>query len=115
MADWQRHLYLNPEWDQAKEGGISRQQLSASIAAKLRGLAPFPATLAELNEQREDIAVDFASMATEKDLSISDFDGQMCVLYDWGDERISPEWNGKKACWIDTMSRSPALPSPEVK
>ena len=107
MADWQRKIYLNPEWDKAKEGEISRQALAASIAKKLRALEPFGNSLSDLNEMRDDIAADFESMSKEEYLSIIDFDAQMCALYDWGDERISPEWNGRKCCWIDSMSPAP--------
>lgn len=111
MAQWQRKILLNPEWDQAKDGTISNQLLALSIANKLRALKPFGGEDADLDDSREDIIADFESMSRDATLTTSEFDNQMGALFDWGDQTIGGSgWNGKKACWIDTMS--PANKSP---
>lgn len=104
MADWQRKLILNPEWDQAQEHEISTQELARSVAVKLRALKPFGTSLAELNDERDGIAEEFDDLAANKSATQQDFNYAMQSLYDWGDQRISPEWNGKKVCWVDTMT-----------
>lgn len=105
MADWQRTLRLNPEWERAKKGEITRQELARSIAAKLNRLRDFGSGIAELNDERDGIAEEFEALADDKNATTQDFDSVMESLYDWGDQRISPEWNGKKVCWIDTMTK----------
>jgi hypothetical protein len=107
MANWQRHLYLNPEWQQAKDGSITIQALAAVIAKRLRALRPFGERDEDLNEKRDEIAEEFEYIAKTPDATRDDFDNWMCDLYDWGDTRLEQVWNGKKVCWVDTMSRKP--------
>lgn len=109
MADWQRTLRLNPEWDRAQEHEISTQELARSIAAKLRSLAPFSADRLirpnEWDNERDEITDRFEILATSPAASQQEFNCVMQDLYDWGDQRMYAQWNGKKVCWIDTMSK----------
>lgn len=116
MAQWQRKILLNPEWDQAKDGKISNQLLALSIATKLRALKPFGGEDADLDDSREDIIADFEEMSRDETLTVSEFDNQMGALFDWGDQTIGGSgWNGKKACWIDTMSAVGASPRSKLE
>lgn len=115
MADWQRKLILNPEWDQAQENEIATQELARSIAVKLRALEPFSDNSLRPNEwdaERDEIAETFEALAADKNATQSDFNRVMQGLYDWGDTRMDAQWNGKKVCWIDTMSNAPAKAAP---
>lgn len=100
MANWQRHLKLQPEWGQAQDEEISPQELAAVIAKRLKALMPFKDGYAE--QQRLDLVDDFEAAAEDADLTVNDFDYLMSELYDWGDIRLDDKWNGKKVCWIDT-------------
>ena len=104
MANWQRKLLLNPEWDQAQEHGITTQQLAKSIAIKLRALAPFGEEDDEINLELEGIVEEFDDLAQDENASQRDFNSVMQALFDWGDQRLDDNWNGKKVCWVDTMT-----------
>jgi len=108
MADWQRKVLLNPEWTQAQEHEISTQELARSVAAKLRTLDPFEDEDDEYNLEREGLIEEFDGLAADETATQEDFNYVMQSLYDWGDQRMDPHWNGKKVCWIDTMSDVPA-------
>jgi len=105
MANWQRHIYLNPEWQQAKDGEITIQALAAVLAKRLRALKPFGVRDEDLNEKRDEIAEEFEYIAKTPTATRDDFDNWMEELYDWGDTRLEQGWTGKKVCWVDTMSR----------
>lgn len=102
MADWQRRIRLNLEWEQAKEGEISTQELAAAISKRLKALTPFKDEYVE--QSRLDLVDEFESAAEDADLTVDNFDYLMSELYDWGDMRLDDTWNGKKVCWIDTMT-----------
>ena len=106
MANWQRRIHLNPEWEQAQEEKISPQELAAVIAKRLKALTPFKDEYPE--QQRLDLVDDFEAAAEDAYLTVRDFDYLMNELYDWGDMRLDDNWNGKKVCWIDTMTTVPA-------
>lgn len=108
MANWQRTVRLNPEWGQAKDSEITPQQLAAAIAKKLRAIRPFKSELDDLNETLDEIASEFEEMGKDGGTTTDDVDMLMHDLYDWGDIRLDSDWNGKRACFIDTM----ALPRP---
>ena len=111
MANWQRHIRLNPEWSQAKDGEVGYQQLATVIAKRLRGLTPFKAELDDINDELAEIADEFEWLGENADTTADDIDSVMHSLYNWGDQRMDSEWNGKKVCWIDTTSRKPSHPS----
>jgi hypothetical protein len=104
MANWQRHIYLNPEWQQAKDGELTIQELAGVVAKRLRALKPFHEQDHDLNEKRDEIAEEFEYIAKTPSATASDFDNWMGELYDWGDTSLEQGWNGKKVCWIDTIS-----------
>lgn len=105
MANWQRKLVLNPEWEQAQEHEITIHELALSIAKKLRALRPFKSEFDDLNEEREDLAETFECLAEDTAATRANFNYEMDSLYSWGDQRLDGDWNGKKVCWIDTMTR----------
>lgn len=102
MANWQRTIKLNPEWDQCRDDKITRQELAASIARKLAALRPINDDGAE--ERRLELADTFEDMSRDMDLSEAEFTGMMGDLYDWGDYSLDSSWNGRKVCWIDCMT-----------
>ena len=104
MANWQRRVRLNPEWDKARDGEITYQQLAVVIAKRLRALRPFKAEFDNLNEELAEIADEFEWLGTNAGTAAKDTDGVMHSLYDWGDQRLDDNWNGKKVCWIDTLT-----------
>ena len=104
MANWQRKIILNPEWDQAKDGEISYQELAAVITKRLRALKPFKAELDDLNEELTEIADEFEWLGASADTNVAAIDDLMHRLYDWGDQRLDGDWNGKKVCWVDTLT-----------
>lgn len=106
MANWQRVLRLNPEWDSCGEDEITRQELAASIALKLSTLSPLQDEWAE--EQRLELADSFRDMGRDSALSEGEFNGMMSDLYDWGDTPLDDKWNGKKVCWVDCMTSDSA-------
>src|SRR5690242_4000049 len=100
MANWQRTIRLNPEWDQAKEGEISIQALAAIVAKKLRAIRPFGEDYEDLNETREELIDEFESLASDPTAGTSAFDYVMESLFNWGDTSLDGRFGGKKACWI---------------
>lgn len=105
MANWQRKIVLNPEWELARDGEFSMQHLAAAIAQRLKALTPFSDD--ELEEGRQDIIWEFEQISKSDDATTSDIDAAMEALYDWGDTRMDDVWNGRKACWVDTFSSAP--------
>lgn len=102
MADWQRRLKLLPEWDQAQDGEITIQTLARVTTTRLRALEPF--NIAEIDDEREEIAEQFEAIAEDADADISDFDSVMHDLYEWADTRLSgSDFGGKKVCWVETF------------
>ncbi len=102
MADWQRHLKLNPEWDRAKDGEITVQDLARSVAEKLRALRRLDD---DVESEKDDLVAQFEDIAaSEGGDEARWFDDVMHDLYNWGDTRLDGTWNGKKVCWIDTHS-----------
>lgn len=116
MPNWQRKIFLNPEWEQAKHDAITINALAASIAKKLAGVRDFSRDrLAEpdsLDDERDELVERFKDLAAEIDPDRDDLDWIMGDLYDWGDTRLDDKFPGKKCCWVDTMSRSTRVSSP---
>jgi hypothetical protein len=104
MSNWQRHVYLNPEWEKAKDGEISHQELAAALAKKLRALRPFKSELDDLNDELAELVDEFEALAENSDTGADDIDSVMHSLYNWGDQRLDGDWNGKKVCWIDSIT-----------
>lgn len=104
MANWQRKILLNPEWDATDEDDPrSIQKLSASIITKLRALATFPGR-SDINEWKDTLIEEFEILATDEGATKEDFDDVMCQLYDWSDQPLDTEFGGKKVCWVDVFT-----------
>ncbi len=104
MANWQRTLRLNPEWEQAQEHEITISALAAVVAKRLKAIRSIDE---QLDDERDEIVEEFEAMAADDEATANDFDDAMSRLYDWGNTPLDGEWNGKKACWIDTHSHVP--------
>lgn len=102
MAQWQRTIRLQPTWDKAKSHEISIQELAAVISKKLKALRPFNDDY--IDSERDNLVDEFEGLAEDESADREDFDDIMCRLYDWGDMKLDNDWNGKKVCWIDTIS-----------
>lgn len=103
MANWQRHIYLQPEWGRAQEQVMTKQELATVIAKRLKSLVPFSDEYIE--GQREELIDMFDDAADDETLTTADFDWCMNELYDWGDIQISGSFfDAQKVCWIDTIS-----------
>jgi hypothetical protein len=102
MANWQRTLILNPEWDQALSYEITPQALAASIASKLKNLRPFG--LEDIEAERVELVEEFEYLSDSDETDFQEINDLMSQLYDWGDTPLDGHWNGKKVCFIDTIS-----------
>ena len=96
MADWQRTLPL-------KDVGQTRNhhRIAAVIAERLPKLRPLGDV--HLDQERDDIAEEFASIAADPSADVEDFDAVMHQLYNWADTKLDGDWNGKKVCWVQTF------------
>lgn len=102
MADWQRTLRLNPEWQRAQDGDLSIQYLASTTARRLKSLSPFGDDA--IDDERDELVWQFEQIAADQDASTSDFDAVMGDLYDWADTRLDEKWAGKRVCWVDTIA-----------
>lgn len=103
MAQWQRTLRLQPEWGRAQDGSVPVHELAGVIAARLKSLVPFKDERVE--DARQDLIREFEQLSQDDDTDVEEFDHWMNELYDWGDQSLDGKWNGKKVCWIDTISQ----------
>ena len=103
MADWQRRVRMNPEWDMAKDGHLSAAQLAQAIVRKLRAVHSRMAA-GDLADKLADVIAEFEMLEGDEGAGMDDIDEAMDRLYDWGDTSLDGKWNGKKVCWIDTIS-----------
>lgn len=104
MSKWIRRLEIADEWEKASDGEISVSALARVIAEKLKALRPLKG-FDDADEERRDLAEQFADAATDTDLSKSEFDDLMSDLYDWADTPLDDNFAGKKACWINTLDK----------
>ncbi len=95
MANWQRKLDLRDVWPSKDVSVIAK-----AIADRLSRLTPLNDE--HLDWKREELAEEFAGIASEADPEVNEFDAVMSELYDWGDTKLDGHWNGKAVCWIAT-------------
>ena len=111
MANWQRHLRLQPEWGMAQEEEITRAELALVIAKRLAALRAFGEgvgrTSLDFDDERQELVDGFEGLAEDGEPSERHFNYMMEELYDWGDQSMDDKWNGKKVCWVDTLSGAP--------
>ncbi len=106
MADWQRTIHLNPEWDKALNEEISPQEMAGIVAKRLASLSPLTGSVALAIAElvRGQLIEEFEQLAKDEDAGDNEFNELMTQLYDWGDRTLDNHWNGKKVCFIDTIS-----------
>ncbi len=102
MADWQRKINLSAAHRDFKAGLITVQQLAAVVHRKLTFVRPLK--IDSIDAELEDLIKRFSSLAEDESATIDDYDDALSALYDWGDISIDGKWNGKKVCWVNTMS-----------
>lgn len=89
-----------PEMGKEMAGRIKVLQQSIELHSPLREYLNYP-------EPLEDIALSFETIdaSQPEHEQISEFDGILSMLYDWGDQTVTPpnahSW-GAKMCWINT-------------
>ena len=104
MANWRLILQLGDVYHK----GLPIPELAGIVAERLAALT-IPATMlysvSTLGDVRDDIVDAFKSVAANPNADADDFDGVMEQLYDWADTELDNHWNGRKVCWVDTISR----------
>lgn len=103
MANWQRKVMLNPEWAQAQDGELPIHKLAGVIASRLKAIFPFADDAVE--DQREELVWQFEQIAKDEAATSQELDSAMGELFDWADTSLDGKWNGKRVCWIDTISQ----------
>ena len=98
MADWKNTVDFSVQKKSFLDGKLSLQDLAAAAAKAVR--SAIHSLNDDLKFERDRIADEFDSIATDSVATAEDFDDVLERLYDWGDTRLSPEWNGKKVAWI---------------
>lgn len=96
MANWQRTLPLKDVWPTEDVHVIA-----SAIADRLPKLKPLGDW--HLDEERDDIADEFKSLADDPTAHADDFNCVLERLYDWADTKLDGNWNGKKVCWVQTF------------
>lgn len=96
MSKWQRQLSLKDVWPTRDVALIAK-----TIADRLGRIEPLGEP--HIDWQREDLAEQFADIATDSSPDIEEFNCLMSDLYDWADTKIDGQWNGKAVCWIATF------------
>lgn len=99
MAQWQRKLELA---DVYRIGDDEEKvpELAGIIATRLLALAPFG--IDDIDEERAEIVNMFKEVESEK-LGFDEFNDAMENLYNWADQPLDDNWNGKKVCWVNTL------------
>ena len=103
MANWQRKLDIKDEWERAKAGEISMQDLARTVASKLKDLPDFGGKLEDIDLEKQDLIDAFDDLAMDLSANNSDFDSLWDELYNWGDTNLDGKFNAKKVCWIATF------------
>ena len=101
MADWQRTLNLQPEWEQALAKEISVQALAKVVADRLAKLEPFGDEF--IDTQRSNLVEEFTWLAEDPESEVEEFDELKSRLYDWADFPIDEAWPTKRVCWVKTV------------
>ena len=91
MANWTHRIELKQEWQAAKDGEITIQQLARVVYTKIVKLDVY-----ETDMELFDLAENFDALADDADATADDFDYVWNDLYDWADQRVP----GGKMCWV---------------
>lgn len=98
MAKWQSRIELADLWEARERDELTIVQLAKAVAVRIRvsGLAWF--RFGGEGSDLDTIADSFDSCGDD----VEEFDSYLEELYDWGDEALDDQWNGRKRCWINT-------------
>ena len=95
MANWQRQINIEKEWEKAENKEITVKQLADIIINKLENLEDFDD--GRINNEKQEIIQMFDIIGEdEKD----DFNDAMTALYDWGDIKLDNLFPAKKVCFV---------------
>ena len=103
MANWQLKLQLGDVY----HSGLPIPKLAKTVAERLAALkidALMLLAASDLEDVREDIVLGFLALASDPDADADDFDEVMERLYDWADTSLDDYWNGRKVCWVNTIT-----------
>ena len=99
MANWQRTLKMQPEWDQANDGEITTAALAKIVSKRLSALDPFDAESWE-EVTRLELVEEFEDLADVPELTQEEFNWFWAKLYEWADTPLDDKFGGKKVCWV---------------
>jgi hypothetical protein len=104
MAQWMRKLDVKDVWKKAEARQITPQELAKVVADRLENLAPFfiNGKWSDIELEKQDLVEAFRNFASEEDFTFNDFDHLWREVYDWADQSLDGNWNGKKVCWVAT-------------
>ena len=105
MADWQLRLDLKDIWQQSLEGEISLRELTNGVIKRLEALN-LSAMPDWVVDSFNDVVDEFKTIVDDENLELteSEFNGALDMLYDWGDMALDDKGlGGKKVCWIATV------------
>jgi hypothetical protein len=107
MTNWLRELNLCPEYEETdSDSSKSIQDLSLIIAERLKSIKRFPGTgeILRVNQQRDQLILNFLALAKNPLATVEDFNQQMVGLFDWGDIFVKDDTRIiGKVCWIKTF------------
>jgi hypothetical protein len=94
MAQWVKRLSLLPEYEQAKTGEVTVQQLAKVVSDRIKAIGQYEDE--SIEDQRLELADNFLDLSEDDKADVEDFDDLMVNLYDWADTKLDNEWNSKK-------------------
>ena len=94
MATWTHRIELKAEWQAAKDGDMTIQQLARVVYNKIVKLDVY-----ETDMELFDLAESFDALADDASATADDFDCVWDDFYDWADQRVP----GGKMCWVSTF------------
>ena len=99
MAQWQRKLRLSDVYSMG-EDEERVPELAGIVANRLAAMKPFG--IDDIDTERDEIVDMFKEVELGK-LGFDEFNESMERLYDWADQKLDGDWNGKKVAWIETF------------
>jgi len=103
MANWQRVLNVSKERAQFNEDS-DQHAYCLAVATKLREMTPFPSVNKRyemVEKQRLLLADEFESMGKDPETDVPDVHELEERLFNWADQSLDGNWNGKKVCWVE--------------
>lgn len=107
MANWKKKINISTEFQSAKAGEITIQQLAGIVAGKLKGLKYQDERLDERVEELVGWFTDVSQSTSDNVEEVTEeFDSAMDDLYDFGDTTLDSSggfYNTVKALWVNTI------------